>query len=206
MIAKMIAKLSKRERVMIYALALLLLIAGSFFLLIKPMVAKNDKAADNVAALQEERNILQARLNELPGLIRDAAAYGKDLENNKFTLYSWQGTAAPAALDVDLTKDLLLKHGLHIVSTTYGNPAWVDLPEVYSPGANPPGSVWQIRAVNVKVSCSGSMNAFLALADDCGKLDWISLTSVSIYSYSGDVLDGFYLEFTVYLSDPLRKR
>ncbi|MCL2817205.1 MAG: hypothetical protein FWD39_02310 [Clostridiales bacterium] len=208
MISEMIAKLSKRERVMLYGLALLLLIVGSYYFLIKPTVDSHTKAADEVAALRDEKIELQIRRGDLLVLRTDVKKYGRDLKDkdNGFKLYTWK---SDYELDSFLTDELLKQHGLHPVSLTLGAPGWIALPEVYkarflSSTEKPPASDWQIRAVEVNVVCQGSMEDFLSLAAACNQLDWISLSSVLMNS--GDDTNGFALRFTVFFDDGLRGR
>jgi len=196
----MIAKLSKRERALLYILALFLLVIGSY-LFLSITISHYNETLDTVEALSAQKSDIENRLAMLPALNADLNAYpgGGKLELYKFS--------TPYDLDLYLT-GMILRSGLHPVSVTYGSAEWITLPTQYKarvPGSSVlPLSSWEARVVKVQVTCRGDVSAFLALAQTFSQNDALYLTSARITE--GETANTFIMQITIFLDNELRKK
>lgn len=184
--------LSTREKVMLYILAMFLLVVGGIVLLVLPMLDSYNQTKEAVEQMKNLEATVVGQTTQLPML-------ESMVEENRQQVAQLSAHLQPAmegeTLDRAVTA-LLLQHGLQPVSLRLGEAAPRAVPpygrredldaggEDFSPEGQPVA-----LAGTAALTCTGTLEDFIAFCDAVAALDGYALTSCSAHS-AGEAVAG----------------
>lgn len=186
-----LSQLSQREKIMLYGLALLLIVVGGIFLLIKPALARHDLLRQEMDELQIQRDAIEAVLLGLEGLEAEEARLQQELTDLGYLL-------SPVMTNEDLDHmltGLLLEHQLTPQSLTLSDIGYVSIAPFTAGSLLPADSDQQeqedtpMLLANVcNFTTSGARLHVLDLVDAIDKCTYLLLNNCTIAQQT----DGFY--------------
>lgn len=185
----MIKNLSKREKVMLYVLLIVAIIAGGFYLLIRPTVDSYLAREDELAELEAQQMEMKMAIAQIDGLKRDIDEIGAELEQY------WSRLAPPLyndELDHQIT-GMLLEYQLLPVSLAMEDMAEQPIlpygvTEETAGGGEEDKATPTLLANYTGVACIGSLNDLLRFIDRLDREEAIELLALEI-DFSGEVYE-----------------
>lgn len=162
-------QLSKREKALLYALAVIAIVAGMFMLVIVPARQRGDELDEEIFNAQTEADSMRLLIAQVEGMRRDIAGYQADIELEKTHFL-------PAMNSDDLDQyitGMLQEHGLiaqSLAISADGGQTEADMVQTY----------------RVDVVARGRISQFVALAETVKATGGVRIAAISLKQTTAD--------------------